>query len=192
LSDKEESLASLGSPPSIHPSAPPENDGDKPFWHRLSLEEMSADQWESLCDGCGRCCLNKLEDEDTGMIEWTAISCRLLDDQTCRCTNYADRAAEVPECVRLTPEKARTLGWLPPTCGYRLVAEGRDLYWWHPLVSGDPDTVHQAGISVRGRVISETAVPLAFWEEFAVDWPRLDPEERSSVGDADRATRRRR
>ena len=107
-------------------------------------------EWESLCDGCGRCCLNKLIDEDTNRTVFTDVGCRLLDGDTCRCTDYAHRQAKVKDCVRLTPRNVRRLTWLPPTCGYRLVAEGRDLYWWHPLVSGDPDTVHEAGISVRG------------------------------------------
>jgi uncharacterized cysteine cluster protein YcgN (CxxCxxCC family) len=138
---------------------------------------MSPAQWESLCDGCGRCCLNKLEDEDTGEIEWTAVSCRLLDEGTCRCSDYAHRSEEVPTCIQLTPDKVRSISWLPPTCAYRLVAEGRDLYWWHPLVSGDADTVHLAGISVRGRILSETEVPFAEWERFIVTWPVEDPAE---------------
>ncbi len=113
---------------------------------------MSNAEWESLCDGCARCCLEKLEDEDTGKIYFTHVSCKLLDAGLCACKDYANRSDKVPDCVRLTPENVRTLNWLPPSCGYRLVAEGRDLYWWHPLISGDPDTVHEAGVSVRGRV----------------------------------------
>ncbi len=148
-----------------------DQDGSTPFWQRLSLEEMSDEQWESLCDGCGRCCLNKLEDEDTGEIAWTAIRCRLLDQSTCRCSDYANRSARVPDCIRLTPQNVRTLTWLPPSCAYRRLAEGRDLCWWHPLVSGDPQTVQDAGISVRGRTVSERDVPLANWDEFIVDWP---------------------
>jgi uncharacterized cysteine cluster protein YcgN (CxxCxxCC family) len=144
---------------------------EAPFWRTKALEEMSDAEWESLCDGCGRCCLNKLEDEDTGAIAWTSVSCRLLDTKTCRCSDYAHRAEKVPECIRLTPEEVRTLSWLPPTCGYRLAAEGEDLYWWHPLVSGDPQTVHTAGISVRGRTVSETEVRFEDWERFIVDWP---------------------
>jgi uncharacterized cysteine cluster protein YcgN (CxxCxxCC family) len=124
-----------------------------PFWKRLSLEQMSAGEWESLCDGCASCCLNKLEDEDTGEIAWTAIRCRLLEADTCRCSDYQHRSQHVPDCIQLTPQNARTISWLPPTCAYRLIAEGRDLYWWHPLVSGDPETVHQAGISVRGHIV---------------------------------------
>ena len=145
------------------------------FWQVLSLEEMTAPQWESLCDGCARCCLNKLEYEDTGEIEWTEIACRLLDDETCRCNDYANRHARVPDCVALTPAGVTTIKWLPPTCAYRLVAEGRDLYWWHPLVSGDPDTVHYAGISVRGRTRSEEQVPVSLYDEHVVTWPTEDP-----------------
>lgn len=144
---------------------------DTPFWRRKKLDEMSPAEWESLCDGCGRCCLNKLEDWDTGEIAWTDVACRLLDAGTCRCSDYANRQARVPDCLPLDPETVRRLAWLPPTCGYRLVAEGRDLYWWHPLVSGDPETVHSAGISVRGRVTSEDDIPAERLEEHVVTWP---------------------
>ena len=124
----------------------------KPFWKTKTLEEMSAAEWDSLCDGCGKCCLSKLEDEDTGEIYFTSVGCRLFDAQTCRCKDYGNRLSIVSDCVRLTPENVRTIAWLPSTCAYRLVAEGRDLFPWHPLVSGDPESVHAAGISVRGRV----------------------------------------
>ncbi len=128
---------------------------DAPYWRTKTLEEMTREEWEALCDGCARCCLLKLEDADTGEIAYTDIACRLLDLGTCRCTRYRQRLRLVPECVDLTPEQVRGLDWLPSTCAYRLVAEGRDLAWWHPLVSGDPETVHKAGISVRGRVVPE-------------------------------------
>ena len=131
---------------------------DRPFWQVKALEEMSFEEWESLCDGCARCCLLKLEDEDTGEVHQTRLACRLLDLGTCRCSDYAHRHARVPDCVAIDAVKARTLAWLPETCAYRLVGEGRDLYWWHPLVSGDPDTVHAAGISVRGWARSEAKV----------------------------------
>jgi uncharacterized cysteine cluster protein YcgN (CxxCxxCC family) len=110
------------------------------FWKTKTLEEMSSVEWESLCDGCARCCLEKLEDEDTGKIYFTHVSCKLLDAGLCACKDYKNRSDKVPDCVRLTPENVRTLNWLPPSCGYKLVAEGRDLYWWHPLISGDPNT----------------------------------------------------
>ncbi|MHA1108823.1 MAG: YcgN family cysteine cluster protein [Alphaproteobacteria bacterium] len=128
---------------------------DMPFWRRKKLSEMTATEWESLCDGCARCCLIKLEDVDDGEISYTDIACRLLDSGACRCTNYHRRATLVPDCVQLSPEKIADLGWMPSSCAYRLIAEGKDLHWWHRLVSGDPETVHRAGISVRGRVVPE-------------------------------------
>ncbi|HZP20071.1 MAG TPA: YcgN family cysteine cluster protein [Bauldia sp.] len=149
--------------------------GEAPFWKRKRLHEMSREEWESLCDGCGRCCLNKLEDMETGEIYWTDVACRLLDDGTCRCKDYEHRQEHVPDCISLTPEIVPRLSWLPPTCAYRLVAEGRDLYWWHPLVSGDPLSVHMAGISVRGQTRSEADIPAAALEEHMVTWPGEDP-----------------
>jgi len=143
----------------------------EPFWKAKSLEEMTPEEWESLCDGCGRCCLNKLEDWDTGEIAWTSVACTLLDEGTCRCRDYTNRTARVPDCVPLTPEAVRRLTWLPPTCAYRLLAEGKDLRWWHPLVSKDPRTVHEAGISVRGRVVSEDDVEVEAYEAHIVEWP---------------------
>ncbi|GGA96819.1 UPF0260 protein [Brucella endophytica] len=125
---------------------------DKPFWLRKSLEQLTKTEWESLCDGCGQCCLHKLQDEDTDEIYWTSVACTLLDAETCQCSDYPGRKKKVPDCVFLTPEIIREADWLPRTCAYRLVAEGSGLYWWHPLVSGSPDTVHEAGISVRGRI----------------------------------------
>jgi uncharacterized cysteine cluster protein YcgN (CxxCxxCC family) len=151
---------------------------DEPFWRTKSLEEMNKAEWESLCDGCGRCCLNKLEDVDSGAIAWTDVACRLLDGETCRCRDYPNRQDLVSDCILLTPESVRSLSWLPPTCGYRLVAEERDLYWWHPLVSGDPETVHQAGISVRGRTVDEETWPAETLEERLVAWPGKVPRAR--------------
>lgn len=156
---------------------------DMPFWRRKALAEMTPDEWESLCDGCGRCCLNKLEDEDTGRVYYTDVGCRLLDGATCRCKDYEHRSELVEDCVRLSPDNVAGLRWLPPTCAYRLVARGRDLYWWHPLVSGDPETVHAAGISVRGRVaISEENISVEQYEERIVSWPaRLPPRSKRSA-----------
>jgi uncharacterized cysteine cluster protein YcgN (CxxCxxCC family) len=128
---------------------------DNPFWKNKQLREMSREEWESLCDGCARCCLVKLEDEDTGKIHFTSAACKLLDGRQCRCTDYQNRTARVPDCVELTPENAGELNWLPKTCAYRLLAEGRDLAWWHPLVSGRAETVVEAGISVKGATRSE-------------------------------------
>ena len=147
------------------------------FWKTKTLEEMSNAEWESLCDGCARCCLEKLEDEDTGKIYFTHVSCKLLDSGSCACKDYPNRSAKVPDCVRLTPENVRTLNWLPPSCGYKLVAEGRDLYWWHPLISGDPNTVHEAGVSVRGRVqATENEIADEDLEDHIVQWPALLPK----------------
>ncbi|MGH6933075.1 MAG: YcgN family cysteine cluster protein [Dongiaceae bacterium] len=146
---------------------------ERPFWKTKHLDEMTPGEWESLCDGCGKCCLNKLEYENTGEIDWTNVACRQLDSQSCRCKNYALRKVLVEDCVSLTPENVPAIKWLPATCGYRLVHEGRDLYWWHPLVSGDSETVHEAGISVRGRVIGEVAT--VELEDHIVDWVNQDP-----------------
>jgi uncharacterized cysteine cluster protein YcgN (CxxCxxCC family) len=142
---------------------------DLPFWKRKTLHEMTLEEWESLCDGCGRCCLIKLEDEDTGEIVHTRVSCALLNLRTCRCRDYDKRHVRVPDCVSLTPDKARDLEWLPETCAYRLVARGEDLAWWHPLVSGSAETVHEAGISVREFAISEKRVK-GRYERFLLKW----------------------
>ncbi len=146
-------------------------DPEAPFWRTKTLSEMSADEWESLCDGCGRCCLVKLEDEETGDHYFTDVACALLDSDACRCSDYADRHRKMPDCVQLTPRRIEELTWMPPSCAYRLVAEGQDLYWWHPLVSGDPETVHLAGVSVRGRVVSERGLGLSDLLDRIVDWP---------------------
>ncbi|MBX6323867.1 MAG: YcgN family cysteine cluster protein [Rhodospirillaceae bacterium] len=141
---------------------------------------MTRAEWESLCDGCARCCLVKLEYEDTGAIEFTNIGCRLLDLSSCRCTDYANRRRHVSDCIRLTPARVRSLKWLPPTCAYRLVDEGRDLYWWHHLLSGDPGLVHKVGVSVRGRVVAEPQAGPP--ERHIVRWPARVP--RGATGGA--------
>ncbi len=130
----------------------------QPFWKHKILGELSRAEWESLCDGCGRCCLHKLEDLDTGEIHYTRVACRLLDLHTCRCTDYTRRTARVSDCEVLSPASVENLSWLPVTCAYRLISEGADLPAWHPLQSGDPETVHAAGISVRNLAVSEVDV----------------------------------
>lgn len=131
----------------------------KPFWKTKSLAQMTRREWESLCDGCARCCLVRLEDEDTGELATTDVVCQLLDTGACRCSDYKNRSKRVPDCLVLTSALVGDLGWLPSTCAYRLLAEGRELEWWHPLVSGSAETVHEAGISVRGWCVKEDEVP---------------------------------
>jgi uncharacterized cysteine cluster protein YcgN (CxxCxxCC family) len=150
------------------------------FWKSKKLHDMSAEEWESLCDGCGRCCLHKLRDPDTEALAFTEVACRLLDLRSCRCTNYANRCRRVPDCVALTPAVIAELDWLPPSCAYRRLAEGKDLPWWHPLVSGDPESVHRAGVSVRGRAVSEKKAGAL--EEHIAAWPGLDPRPRRYRG----------
>ena len=151
---------------------------DEPFWQTKTLREMTRAEWESLCDGCGRCCLVRFEDEETGEVIPTRIACRLLDTDTCACRDYARRRRWVPDCIKLTPDKIEDLTWMPRSCAYRRLHEGRGLAWWHPLVSGDPASVRAAGVSVAGKVVSETA--LADVED-AIDFPAEDlmaePEE---------------
>lgn len=142
----------------------------KPFWEHKTLAEMSRDEWEALCDGCGRCCLVKLEDDDDGEIYFTDVACQLLDLASCQCTNYPERLTYVPDCIQLTPEKVASLPWLPATCAYRLLHEGRTLFPWHPLISGDAASVHRAGISVRGAVVSETQVKPEDLEDHVIHW----------------------
>jgi len=141
-----------------------------PFWHEKTLVQMNAQEWESLCDGCARCCLEKLEDTNTGEVSYTDVGCGLLDVNECRCKSYHERKRFMPDCERLTPSNIPFLKWMPSTCAYRLLSEGRGLPDWHPLVSGDADSVHKAGISVRGRAV--TADDAGDLEDHIVLWPK--------------------
>jgi uncharacterized cysteine cluster protein YcgN (CxxCxxCC family) len=127
----------------------------KPFWEAKRLEQMTVREWESLCDGCGLCCLIRFEDEDTGDVVPTRVACKLFDAQLCRCSDYAGRKAHVPDCIKLTPYNIDQLQWMPLSCAYRRLNEGRPLPSWHPLITGDPESVHRAGVSVRGQTVSE-------------------------------------
>jgi hypothetical protein len=142
-----------------------------PFWKTKSLWEMNDLEWESLCDGCARCCLIKFQDVDTEKLVYTDISCRLLDSDSCRCRHYGDRTRRVRECLDLRKEPRAAFDSLPSTCAYRLLNQGRELPDWHPLVTGDPESVHKAGISVRGRVISEEYVHPEELEDRDAEWP---------------------
>ncbi|XBQ16298.1 MAG: YcgN family cysteine cluster protein [Oceanicaulis sp.] len=141
----------------------------RPFHERKTLSEMTSEEWESLCDGCGKCCVVLLEDEEDGRVWRTNVGCRLLDLGSVRCSDYANRHVRVPGCVRLTPENISSLKWMPDTCAYRLIAEGKPLFDWHPLKSGDPDSVRKAGIGVHGTLVSETEVDEDDLEDHMVD-----------------------
>ncbi|WP_373355853.1 YcgN family cysteine cluster protein [Pseudoroseicyclus sp. CXY001] len=142
------------------------------FWRHYRLDRLTTAEWEALCDGCGKCCLNKLEDADTGEVALTRVSCRLLDSGSCLCRHYETRRDYVPECIQLTPKSLQKhLYWLPATCAYRLVHEGEDLYDWHHLKCGDRQAVHRAGISIAGQAVSEAEVPEEDWEEYIIEEP---------------------
>ncbi len=141
------------------------------FWKQKRLSELSTEEWESLCDGCGKCCLHKLQDIDSDTVYYTRVACRLLDLETGRCSDYAHRHKRVRDCVRLTADDAQALQWLPSTCAYRLVAAGEDLPEWHPLRTGDTASVRHAGHSVLGRAISESDIDIRDLESHIVVWP---------------------
>ncbi|MEO9651071.1 MAG: YcgN family cysteine cluster protein [Roseobacter sp.] len=142
------------------------------FWERKPLSKMSDKEWEALCDGCGKCCLNKLEDEETQEVALTRVACRLLDDDTCQCAHYQNRHQFVPDCIVLRPDNLETHAyWMPETCAYRLLWQGNPLPDWHPLISRDAESVHDAGVSVRGITVSEFDIPEEEWEEYLIEEP---------------------
>jgi uncharacterized protein len=142
------------------------------YWRKKTLAEMNEREWESLCDNCGKCCVISIEDVDTGQLHLTDVSCKLFDTKKCQCSNYADRKQYVPDCVKLTPKNVPKLDWLPRTCAYRLVEEGQDLFWWHPLKSGDPKTVHLAEASAKNRTRPEGRLKMAGLIKRITAWPQ--------------------
>ena len=140
------------------------------FWETVPLSKMTPEEWEALCDGCGKCCLNKLEYEDTGEVAYTRVACRLFDDGTCRCSNYENRKSIVPECVFLSPKTLPKIAyWMPATCAYKLLFQKKPLPDWHPLLTGDPESTHASGNSVRGWTIPEFEVPEDDWDQYTID-----------------------
>lgn len=152
---------------------PIKRDGLSPeFWKHKPLKSLTSEEWEALCDGCGKCCLNKLEDEDTGEVALTRIACRLLDDQSCKCGQYPIRHQFIPDCIVLKPSNIdENAYWMPKTCAYRLLWSGQPLFDWHPLISGNPETVHSANISVRGMTLSEFDINEEDWEDHIIEEP---------------------
>lgn len=142
------------------------------FWETVPLAKMTRAEWEALCDGCGKCCMNKLEDEDTGEVVLTRVACRLFDDATCQCSQYAIRHQFVPECIVLKPQTMdKNLYWMPETCAYKLLWQGKPLYAWHPLLSGTPDSVHAANVSMQGRTVPEFEIDEDDWEDHIIEEP---------------------
>ena len=152
---------------------PIKRDGLSPeFWKHKPLKSLTSEEWEALCDGCGKCCLNKLEDEDTGEVALTRIACRLLDDQSCKCGQYPIRHQFIPDCIVLKPSNIdENAYWMPKTCAYRLLWSGQPLFDWHPLISGNPETVHTANISVRGMTLSEFDINEEDWDDHIIEEP---------------------
>ena len=152
---------------------PIKRDGLSPeFWKHKPLKSLTYEEWEALCDGCGKCCLNKLEDEDTGEVALTRIACRLLDDQSCKCGQYPIRHQFIPDCIVLKPSNIdENAYWMPKTCAYRLLWSGQPLFDWHPLISGNPETVHTANISVRGMTLSEFDINEEDWDDHIIEEP---------------------
>lgn len=146
------------------------------FWKEIPITELNSSEWESICDGCAQCCAHKLECEDSGEIFKTNIVCQYLDTEQCQCSVYSERHKFVPDCIKITPENAGTLSWIPETCGYRVLAEGRELPEWHPLITGDKESTKNAGASIRQKVISEADIDLDDLEDFIVDDDYFEPE----------------
>lgn len=143
---------------------------DAPFWQEKQLKEMDSSEWESLCDGCARCCLYKLEDEGTADVFYTSIVCCYLEEESCLCTDYANRNVNVPNCVQLNIENIDKFRWLPDTCAYRLLSEKKDLAWWHPLIAGEREAIREAGITITGKVIDERYVHPEGHDEYIIHW----------------------
>lgn len=141
---------------------------NKEFWNGKALEDFTLEEWEALCDSCGLCCLIKIMDEDGEDVYYTDVVCRYHDSEQCRCTVYGERTIKVPTCLVVTPQIAGTLDWIPETCAYRLLAEGKDLADWHPLLAGSKDLMHTRGNSVKGKVVSESKVPESQLEDHII------------------------
>jgi len=141
-----------------------------PFWKKKSLEEMTIEEWEALCDGCAKCCLHKIEDEETGQVYYTKVACQLLDVDRCRCMDYDNRSKFVSDCLQLTPKAVRENEWLPKSCAYRRLAEGRGLAWWHPLISGKQTMVPKICSGIYGKILPEKSIDLSKLEELIIDW----------------------